>query len=129
MSRTWTSWIQKYTTDSIDLKTTGQTILYTVPAWVNGFIVTGAILRVTAATAWVVWATVTIWANGSFNDYVTSTVTGLVSNSQYASLNPLVATWTGSKVYVSWDVIKFNITWGATATTLTASVDLFGYSI
>ena len=87
--------------DTIDLKTTAQTTLYTVPAW-KSLVATRVVIRITSATGGTIGATVTVWANGWFNDLVTATVTGLLTASQYGVLSPVAITGVGSKVFSGW---------------------------
>ena len=70
-----TNYIQKVATiDSINLKTVAQTTLYTVPSG-KSFVPTMCVIRITSASGGTIGATVTVGVGGSFNNFITSTIT------------------------------------------------------
>lgn len=111
------------TTVGIDAKTIATTNLYTVPAGKTA-IITGAVVRVTAATAITVVPTLGIGIAAGEDDVFASTVlTGLDATTK-------VFKFTASATYkagAAAEVIKLGVDVGATATTMTISIDLIGY--
>lgn len=110
------------TTTGIDGKTVANTVLYTVPA-AKTLIITGFVLRATAATAITVGpsagignisGTSNIFAAGTTAVTTTSTIYGL--------------SLTGASVLtVAAGTIYFNLTVAATGTSETLAVDIIGY--
>lgn len=111
------------TTTGIDGKTIATTNLYTVPTG-KTLIVTEAIVRVTTATAITVPPTLGIGiAAGESDIYAPVSLTGLNATTK-------IYRFSASGTYASGSagqVIKAGIKVGATATTMTISIDLIGY--
>lgn len=113
------------TTTGIDGKATGTTTLYTVPTGRTA-IITHAVIRATTASSATVPPTLGIGIAAGEDDIFPSTaITGLTVTTK---------TWEFGggglmAVGASTNVIKLGIDTGATATTLTLAVDLFGYLI
>lgn len=111
------------TTTGIDGKTVATTNLYTVPSG-KTCIITAATIRVTTASSITVVPTLGIGVASGESDIFAST--GLTN------LNATGKIWrfVGQATYVAGqaaDVIKLGIDTGATATTMTIAIDLFGY--
>jgi hypothetical protein len=112
------------TTSNISLTSAATTALYTPSG--NSAVVTGIIVRITAVTAFVTAASISIGQNGSVNDIIPITaLTGLNSTALFFPLTPTIV----SALTISGNTISLKVTTGATATTLTASVDLLGYLV
>lgn len=114
------------TVTGIDLKTTGQTTLYTVPAG-KSCIVTDIILVVTAANTVLASTTVRVGKASSYNEWLPlTTLTGLNAANQFISLensaNLLI-----QNIFAAADVIKLDVQTGATATSLTVTAYPFGF--
>lgn len=116
------------TVTGIDLKTVAATNLYTVPAG-KTLVITEVVIRVTAADTFAVAATLAVGKTASFNEWIVATaMTGLAAVGQFRLLSNSAA----GLIYQSFaagEVVALNVTVGATATTLTGAVDLFGYLI
>jgi hypothetical protein len=110
---------------SIDAKTVATTNLYTVPAGKTA-IVTGCIVRCTAADTVTVVPSAGVGVAAGEDDIIGSTaLTGLnVAGLYYGFSIDGVATSVAAA-----GVIKLGIDVGATATTMTIAVDLFGYLV
>lgn len=111
------------TVTGINGKTVANTTLYTVPVGKQA-IITDVIVRVTASNTPLAALTAGVGVNANADDiFAAVALTGLLNlNSLYRmGVVPL------GIVAQAADVIKFGIDVGATATTLTLSVDLIGY--
>ncbi len=113
------------TTTGIDAKSATTTTLYTVPSGKTA-IITGAVIRPTTTTAVTVSPTLGIGIAAGESDVFSSVaLTGLDTITE-------VYKFTASGLYVtaaSTNVLKLGIDVGASATTMTVSVDLIGYLI
>lgn len=113
------------TVDSINLKTAGQTPLYTVPAG-KSLVVTSLILRTTNVSGFLTPATVRVGITPNFDGFIAATALTNVDTVgeavNLASVSTLIY-----KVFVAGDVVNLDVTIGATGTTVTGSVDLIGY--
>jgi|GEM_PF-3057392 len=117
------------TVADVDLKSTGQTILYTVPASSSGCIITDVMLMITASDTATVGPTVEIGISPSYNEWLGSTaLTTMTTLFKTKSLNS-VATGREPLGFGPNDIIKFDITVGATATSLRATIILLGYNL
>lgn len=108
------------TVGSIDLKTTGQTVLYTVPAG-KTLIVTDILIKLVAVDTLTVPATVRAGTSGrSYSDWVGATAltnqlaSGDIISLRSASLLPV------QKSFAATEVVQLDVTVGATATTCIA---------
>lgn len=118
----------------VDLKTTGQTTLFTVPntpvTTGKKFIVTDILVRVDTANTVTVAPIIRVGKSAGYTEYITTaTLTGLDAVGEYKYLSEYM---TGADVHTQFDlgdVIKLDVTTGATATTLTADFYLFGIFI
>lgn len=111
----------------IDLKSVGQTTLFTVP---NGkkCLIEDVILEVTAASTVTVAAVARIGKASLYTEWITgTTLTGLDAVGEVINLarsaNLLV-----HQTFNANDVIKFDVTVPATATSLTITAHIFGYT-
>lgn len=112
------------TVTAISLTATATTSLYTPSG--HSAIITGIMIRPTTVTAFTIAGAISIGQNGSVNDIIPiTTLTGLNTTALFFPLTPLIA----SAITISGNTISLKVTTGATATTLTASVDLIGYLI
>jgi len=118
------------TVTGIDAKTVAATTLYTVPAG-KQCVLTDAFLRCTEATAITIVAGGSIGANATdYNDFIGNYILGSnTSVNQVSSVINGMGMNNTSVVYQAGDIIKLNITTGATGTSQTIAVDLFGYLI
>ena len=113
------------TTTGIDAKIVATTNLYTVPVG-NTAIVTGAVIRVTVADTVTVSPTLGIGIAAGEDDIISSTLlTGLNLITEFYKFNVEGIAVVGAAT----EVIKLGIDTGATATTMTISIDLIGYLI
>lgn len=113
------------TTTGINAKTVATTNLYTVPAGKTA-IITEAIIRVTAANTITVVPTLGIGiAAGEDDIYLPQIITGTNATNKIYRFSASGSYRNGS----AGDVIKLGIDVGATATTMTISIDLIGYLI
>lgn len=113
----------------VDLKTTGQTTLYTVPAASTGCVVTDVMLMISDSDTATIGPTVQVGVTPSFNEWLGSTaLTTLTSLYKSKSLNS-VATGREPMAFGPTDVIKLDITVGATATSLRATVVILGFNL
>lgn len=111
---------------SINLKTTGQTTLITVPAGKTLDIVDIRLI-VTAANTIAVAPALRVGKSPSYNEWAPiTTLTGLNATNQVFSLATSAAGLIRS-VFVAGETVKLDVTTGATATTLTATAVVFGY--
>ena len=113
------------TTTGIDAKTTGTTNLFTVPTG-RSCVVTRAVVRVTVAdTVTVVPAMGIGIAAGEDDIFTSTTLTGVTVTTDLFHFSATAKT----KVGAATEVIKLGIDTGATATTMTIAVDLYGYLV
>lgn len=111
------------TTTGINTKTTGTTTLYTIPTGKTA-IITGAIVRCSAATAITVGATAGIGVATNEDDMFASTaMTNLTTTAKVYSFTLVGISVLGN----AGDAIKLGIDVAATGTSQTIVVDLFGY--
>lgn len=119
------------TVTSIDLKTTGQTTLLTVPgSGVGKVIITRIILRATSVSAPVSAPTVRVGLASAYTEWQTGMMSTAFGSSVVVDMFTdigLITTSLGRKVFSTSDVVKLDITTGATATTLTATAYVYGY--
>ncbi len=114
------------TTTGIDLKTTGQTTLYTVPGG-KTLVITDVIIYLTNGNTITVAAIVRVGKTAAFNQYIdNTTLTGLSATGNYLSLGS-ATTLEVHSVFDAADVVKLDVTTGATATTDTVTVYVFGF--
>lgn len=110
------------TETGIDATATGDTAIYTVPAD-RSLLVGYCSFEVTAVTGYTSAPTVSVGANASVNDIYTNTaLTGLDTLNEVLTLSttdPLVSISAG-------DVVSLRVATGATATTLTLTMRLYG---
>jgi hypothetical protein len=118
------------TVTNVNLKTTGLTTLYTVPAGKTLYIM-DVLAEITAHNTVTVDGSFTIggndpdyndWDGGDSFGFNVPVVTG---QAFYFSKAQNIATYRA--VYPATTVIKFNVATGATATTYTASIHLLGF--
>lgn len=114
------------TSGVINLKNTGETALFTVPAG-KVFVETGLLLALTEVSALTVLPTVRAGKTPNFNEIVGATaVTGLAAPADFVDLRAFTALQKSS-AFSAGDVISFSVTVGATATTLRGQVYLLGF--
>lgn len=112
----------------VDLATTGQTTLYTVPTG-KTLIITEVILRVTAANAVIIVPSLRIGKASSYNEWLPITaLTSLNATDKFLMLSSSAALLMHQS-FAAGEVVKIDVTTGATATTLTAEVFTFGFLI
>lgn len=112
-------------TGSVDGTSTGVTALYTVPSGIQ-IVVTQVVVRVTAASAVTVVPTLGVGIGAGEDDIVSpQTLTGLSATGDVFTLDVEAK----SVIADPSDVINLGIDTGATATTLTLSIDLIGYVV
>ena len=117
------------TITDVDLKTTGQTTLYTVPAASAGCVVTDVMLMISASDTATVGPTVGVGISPNYNEWIAATaLTTLTALFKSKSLN-LIAVGREPLGFGPTDVIKLNITVGATATSLRGTVVLLGFNL
>lgn len=113
-------------TASINLKTQTATALYTVPAG-KTLVTCEIIVRITASSGFAVAATISVGKASSYNEVVAATaLTGLSAVGSCVNLMDASALQIFN-VMNAGDVVSINVGTGATATTLTATVDYIGY--
>lgn len=108
----------------IDAKTVATTNLFTVPTG-KSFIVTKAVVRVTAASAVTVGPTFGIGIAAGEDDIVASASAALTVADTYDLVLPKV----GAVVALTGQIIKLGIDVAATGTSMTLAVDLSGYLV
>lgn len=114
------------TVTGIDLKTPGQTTLYTAPAG-KSLIITDIFLVPTAASAIVAAPIIRIGKTALFTEWLPlTTLTGLNGASQLISLRN-TATLLIQNIFAAADVVKLDVQTGATATTLTVTAYIYGF--
>ncbi len=115
-------------TTGIDLKTIATHTIYSVPTG-KKLILQDVIVLISADDTASVAATVRVGITAAFTEFVgNTTLTGLLSAGQYLSLAESAGTST-RKVMSNGDAVSLDITTGATATTLTATVYVIGYLV
>lgn len=113
------------TVTGIDAKTTGTTTLYTVPTGKTA-IITGAVVRCTAASAITVAPTLGIGvAAGEDDIFPSTTLTGLTTTGKGWAFDPGGLAVTAAAAAV----IKLGIDTAATGTSQTLAIDLLGYLV
>lgn len=113
------------TIDSINGKTVASTPIFTVPTG-KSLVVTGMVVRVTAATAITAPATAQVETTTNAHDVFASDV---MTNTLAANDSWTFAAGAKSVVVAGGATVSLNITAGATGTSQTLSVDLSGYLI
>lgn len=115
------------TVDSIDLKATGQTTLYTVPSQ-KKLVIQDILVMITDDDSASVAAVVRVGKSAAYNEYTDNiTLTSMFNAGSYTFLSPTGGSIALRKVMSNGDVVALDVTTGATATTLTASVSVIGY--
>lgn len=119
---------------SVDLKTTGQTTLYTVPNTpiVSGmkFYIEDILIRINTANTVTVAPTIRIGKSAGYTEYIGSTtLTGMDTAGQYKWLSEFMSSTDIHTEFSLADVIKLDVVTGATATTLTADIHILGIFI
>jgi hypothetical protein len=110
----------------VDMKSTGQTTLLTVPDAAY-LIITEVLVIVTDEDTITVAPAVSVGISASYDEWIGSTtLTGLNATGEYASLS-YSATIPVRKMFSPSDVVKIDVRTGATATTFRASIQVFGY--
>ena len=111
--------------DDVDMKSTGQTTLLTVPDGTN-LIITDIYIMCSAADTITVAPSVSVGVSPNYDEWIGSTtLTGLNTVREYACLSES-ATIPLRNVFAPSDVIKLDVRTGATATTFRAHVLIFG---
>jgi hypothetical protein len=111
---------------SVDLKTTGATTLYTVPAG-KTLIITNLVSRITSSNTFATPATIRVGKSPSYTEYLSATaLTGLNAAGMYFDLASATAL-SLHNTFAAGEVVSIDVTLGAGATTLTADFDLIGY--
>lgn len=111
----------------IDLKATGPTTLFTVPSG-KKCLVEDVVLEVTAAATVTVVAVIRIGKASAYTEWLAATtLTGLDTVGEVMSL-ARTANLLVHQTFNSGDTIKLDVTVGATATSLTVSAHVFGYT-
>lgn len=113
------------TTPSVDLKSTGQTTLFTVPTG-KSLLIFDIFPVVSAASAVIAAPIIRIGKASSYNEWLAlTTLTALNGVNQIVSLNAAAALAI-RQIFVAGDVIKVDVQTASTATTLTVTFYLFG---
>ena len=111
------------TTTAVSLTATGLTNLYTVPAGKTAYI-TSVVVIPTTATAVTAAPTTSVGYNGTGDDVNFDTsLTGLDATTEVQRFLPMEVV----KIGAAADILKINVKTVATATTLTATVQVYGY--
>lgn len=114
------------TIPGINLKNTGQTTLFTVPTGYTA-IITDVIVEITASSVFAIAATGRVGKTASYDEFIAATAfTGLSAVGNYFSLATASLLGIHTK-FVAGEVIKLDITVGATATTLTGQIHVLGF--
>ena len=117
------------TITNVDLKTVAQTTLYTVPSTSTGCVITDVLLMISDSDAATVGCTAGVGITPSWNEWLAATaLTTLTPLYTTQSLNG-VAVGRIPKAFGPNDVIKFNVTVGATATALRATIVVLGFNL
>lgn len=116
------------TITSVNLKNTGQTTLYTVPAG-KTLILTDIIALATTASVVAVVPIIRIGKSASYNEWLPlTTLTGFDTTNKFTSLS-VSAALLMHQTFAATEVVKVDVQTGATATTLTASFYCLGFLI
>lgn len=114
---------------NVDLKTIAQTTLYTVPAASAGCVVTDVILMITSADAATIGPTLSVGVSPSYNEWLSSTALTTYTGLYTVKMLNLITDDRAPLAFGPTDVIKLNITVGATATALRATIVTLGYNL
>lgn len=114
------------TVTGIPLTATGATNLYTVPAGKTLY-VTEILLRITAVTAFVAGATVSVGKTAAFTEWLAATAMGALSATNQFRLLSHSAAGLLYQSFAAGEIVALNVTIGATATVLTGACDVYGY--
>lgn len=110
----------------IDLKTTGQTTLFTVPSGLT-LVITDVMMMITTVSVFATAAIIRIGKASAYNEWLPlTTLTGLNTVNQVVSLNSSAALAI-RQTFAAGEVVKLDVQTGAGATTLTASAHVLGY--
>lgn len=116
------------TVSGIDLKTTGATNLYTVPTG-KSVVITEIILRITAVNTFISGATISVGKSAAYNEWMAATAMGsLASIGQFRKLSHSAAGLI-YQTFAAGEMAAINVTVAATATTLTATAEVYGFLI
>lgn len=116
------------TVAAIDLKVTGQTTLFTVPAG-KTLIITDVIVRATSADTVAVAPIVRVGKTASFNEWAPlATLTNLTAAGSFYSLAPFAIALI-RQTFAAAEVVKIDVQTGATAVALVATVHVIGYLV
>lgn len=112
----------------VDLKTTGQTTLYTVPAG-KTLVLTDVIALATTASTITIAPIVRIGKASSYNEWLPlTTLTGLDTTNKFTSLG-MSAALLMHQTFAAGEVVKIDVQTGSTATTLTVTLHLLGFLV
>lgn len=114
------------TVTGINLKVAASTNLYTVPAGKTAYI-TEVVLRITAVDTFAAGATISVGKTASFNEWLAATAMGSLSATNQFRLLSHSAAGLIYQSFAAAEILALSVTIGATATTLTAACDVFGY--
>lgn len=110
----------------IDLKATGQTTLYTVPAG-KTLVITNMPIKITAASVFATPVTARVGVASAYTEYMAAvSLVGLSALGNYTDL-AVTSLIPIHNTFAAGSVIKLDITLGAGATTLTGAIDVIGY--
>lgn len=110
----------------VDLKTTGQTTLYTVPTG-KTLVLTNVIAIITTASVFATPAIIRIGKAAAYAEWLPlTTLTGLDTANKIIQL-ATATTLAIEQTFAAGEVIKIDVQTGAAATTLTASFHVLGY--
>ncbi len=113
---------------NVDLKATGQTTLYTVPAGKNA-IITEIVVVLSNGNTITVPPIARIGLASAYTEWMPATTfTGLAATNQSFNLSSSAALLVHT-LFTTGQVVKVDVTTGATATTMTASFYVFGFLI
>lgn len=116
------------TVTGVNLKNTGQTLLYLAPLG-HSVVITDIKVYATVATAVVVVPSVRVGKAPSYNEWCGITpLTGLNTAGDFVSLDRL-ASVQAQEAFLFIDQVLIDVTTGATATTLTGNIYVEGYLI
>jgi hypothetical protein len=118
------------TVTGVDMKTTGLTTLYTVPTG-KILIATDVIVRSTDSVSVSASESLSIGVSPNYNELINTSFsygeTGYYFSIQRGDPSSFGGGSGGMRIFTADEVLKINVTVGATATTNIASFDLFGY--
>ena len=116
------------TVGGVDLKTVGQTTLYTVPSG-KTLVIVEVIARLTAASGVTVAPVIRIGKAAAYNEWLgLTTLTGLDVAEEFIKLAESASALV-YKTFAAGEVVKVDVQTGATATTMTATFYVFGYLV